>query len=115
MKKKPAHRSGSELRARYRALFDELAESGQSLRAFARQRGLSEWTLYAWRRRLGLAGVRKPAQPPPRLLEVKVFPGDTGVTRGGMILHLSGRHRVELPPGFTEEELRRLLRVLSSC
>jgi transposase-like protein len=115
MRKKPAPRSGSELKDWYQALFDEFAESGQSLRAFARQRGLSEWTLYAWRRRLGLVGVQRPSQPRPRLLEVNVCPTDATVTRGGMVLHLFGRHRVELPPGFAEEELRRLVRVLSSC
>ena len=115
MKRRNSHRSRSGLEEHYRSLFDELAASGQSLRAFARQRGLSAWTLYGWRRRLGLSRLRKARDPPtPRLLEVDVRPTN-GAPGGGMVLHLFGRHRVELAPGFAEDELRRIVRALSSC
>jgi hypothetical protein len=36
----------------YRALLAEQEASSLSLRAFAAQRGLSQWTLYDWWRRL---------------------------------------------------------------
>src|SRR5688572_33001372 len=43
----------------YRALLREQESSGQSLRSFARARGLSAWTLYGWRARLGRTRSRR--------------------------------------------------------
>ena len=39
--------------AHYERLLTEQESSGRSLRAFARERGLSPWTLYGWRAKLG--------------------------------------------------------------
>jgi hypothetical protein len=41
--------------AYYQQLLTEQESSGQSLRAFAGERGLSPWTLYGWRVKLGRA------------------------------------------------------------
>jgi len=45
--------------AYYRGLLSEQESSGQSLRSFARDRGLSAWTLYGWRQRLGWTRTRR--------------------------------------------------------
>jgi len=45
--------------AYYRELLSEQEASGQSLRAFAAERGLSPWTLYGWRAKLGRTRARR--------------------------------------------------------
>jgi hypothetical protein len=61
---------GSESRVRQGAaywagLLKEQESSGRSLRAFARERGLSPWTLYGWRGKLGRSS-RRPASKAER-------------------------------------------------
>jgi len=122
MKHKTSRGSPSATEERYRSLFGELAQSGQSLRAFAAERGLSAATLYAWRRKLGLArrrgagrGAAFDAQPHPRLIEVGLRESGRSSSGTNLVLYLFGRHRIEVPAGFAEDDLRRLVRSLSAC
>jgi hypothetical protein len=43
---------------RWRRLLAEHERSGLGVRQFAEERGLSAWSLYAWRQRLGLSSRR---------------------------------------------------------
>lgn len=88
----------------------ELKANGQSVVSFARERGLSPWTLYEWRRRLRgevAASERKP------FVELKL--GRVSSTASTMSIELPSGLRVHVPHGFEEAELRRLVGVLSSC
>jgi hypothetical protein len=109
MKTSASPRSSVETDTSRRAVLAAQARSGLSVPDFAAARGLSPATLYAWRRRLGLTRPHHGR----RLLEVAVAP--PSVPRGGLVLHLFGRHRLELPPDVGDDELLRLLRLLSSC
>ena len=108
MKTRTVRRSPRESESYHRTLLREQARSGQSVREFAAARGLSAATLYAWRRRLGLTRSR-------RLIEVAITAGPPRAASGGLVLQLFGRHRLELPREVSDDELARLLRVLSSC
>ena len=96
------------------AALDELARSGLSTAAFARQRGVAAWKLYAGlgrrrKRRLaqraGGSGpafvpVQLPTQPPwGTVFEVEL--------RGGRMLRV--------PQTYEESALLRLVRTLESC
>src|SRR5262249_60142097 len=48
--------------ASYERLLAEQESSGLNLRAFARKHGLSPWTLYGWRRKLGRTRRRSGAE-----------------------------------------------------
>ena len=96
----------------YRSLLERQAESGLSVRAFAATAGVSAWTLYEWRRRLGdTARYRDGA---PRLVEVSVVPSSPP-TSAGIGVELRSGHRLDVRAGFDDDELRRLIGVLESC
>ena len=91
-------------------LLVEQKASGLSVAAFARERGVPKWRLYEGRQRQRKRKSRakkadfvqvhvRPVQPAPSPIEVEL--------EAGM--------RVHVPLGFDEDELRRLLVVLSSC
>jgi hypothetical protein len=126
MKSKAPHRSGSDTEKYYRGLLREQSRSGQSVRAFAAARGLSAWTLDGWRQRLGLARSRtqpesragvapKSWAPTSRLVEVCLGEATPAERPSGLVLHVFGRHRVELPTDFAEDDVRRLVRALAPC
>jgi transposase-like protein len=48
----------SKTEARWRRLIAEQEHSGRSVREFAEEKGVSAWSLYGWRSRLGVAGGR---------------------------------------------------------
>lgn len=88
----------------------ELESSGLSVVSFARERGLSPWTLYEWRRRLRRQDAPSERKP---FIEVKLIEKPSPATT--MAIELPSGLRVHVPCGFEEEELRRLVGVLSSC
>lgn len=116
-------KSRASLSAHYAALLAEQAQSGQTMRAFARAQGVSEWTLYEWRRRLApgvgprARGAMRKSPPRGRLLEVAVRPRSRATPRESredvLVLHLFGTHRVELPRDFREDDVRTLVRALT--
>lgn len=106
-----ARRDESEGRQeRMSLLVAELEASGQSVVRFARERGLSPWTLYEWRRRLRRQNAPSERKP---FIEVKLIDEPSAVTT--MSIELPSGLRVHVPRGFEAEELRRLVGVLSSC
>jgi transposase-like protein len=101
--------------AEMQALLAEHAESGLSLAAFARQRGVSVRALYYWKGRLGTAAAaaRKPASRRLSLAPVKLLPDQAEPPRVEIELR-SGR-RLRLFRGFDVGELPALIAVLESC
>lgn len=90
----------------------ELEASGQTVASFARQRGLSAWTLYEWRRRLQAKGRAAKALA-PAFVPLHVKPEPTSAV--AFQVELDSGTRIHVPGGFDEAELRRLVEVLSSC
>ena len=93
-------------------LLTDLAASGKSTAAFARDRGIQPWKLYnALRSR---AGRRKRSAVPSTLVPVTVTT-PTPHVRATLELQLSGGHRLLIPSDFDESSLRRLMGVLAGC
>lgn len=93
--------------ARYRALLDEHADSGLSLKQFAARKGIPYTTLISWRKKLR-DQTSTPATP-PQLLPVKLIdrPADAAFD-----LQLPGGRTLRIPPRFCPDALDRLLAVL---
>ena len=104
-------RRGEVLHERARRLLAELESSGLSVAQFARERGLSAWTLYGWKRR-SRAGSREARAERPRFVEVKL---GTAAEAPALMVETPRGLRVRVPRGFDEVELRRLIGALSSC
>lgn len=96
-------------RTQMRQLLAEQESSGLSAARFARERGMSPWLLYKWRRR-----VREDAgKARSRFVEVKVASGSQ--PSAVIAVELASGVRVHVPRGFAEADLRRVLAVLESC
>ena len=103
--------SRKERAAWYGAVLEAQARSGLSVCDYAERIGVTATTLYWWRRRLGQGGG---ARDPVSLVEVAVA-GPEG-SGEAMVVRLSdGRHSIEVPRGFDDDALRRLIGVLESC
>lgn len=89
----------------------ELATSGLSVREFAERHGLSKWTVHSWKKR-----QRELARGASDLVPVEVVSRESAApeTPTGFELVLSGGMTLRVPPGFSTDELRRLLEVLGS-
>jgi hypothetical protein len=109
---RPAGRD--ELAAWYAEALEVQAASGLSVAEFAGRIGVSVPTFYAWRRRLGSSA---PRELPAKLVELTVTRGASGATAAGaMVVRLcTGRRSIEVPAGFDDAELRRLVATLESC
>lgn len=91
-------------------LLAEQQASGLSVAAFARERGLPRWKLYEGRQRLR---KRKSRAKDADFIQVHVRPVEPASSP--IEVELKAGMRVQVPPGFDEDELRRLLGVLASC
>ncbi len=104
-----------------RAVFARFEESGQTLKAFGEREGISYTTLQYWRRKLaGKKGAKKPspkAGKPTTLAPVRVVPDSRppDVRPEPFAVWLSNGMSLEVPSGFDELDLRRLVGVLSEC
>lgn len=115
----------SKTEARWRRLIAEQERSGRSVRAFAEEKGVSAWSLYGWRSRLGVAGGRGRGRTARRrdgdeaeLVAVDVVGGGArSVTGPEPHLWIEvGDVRVRVSRGFDADEVARLVRVLrASC
>ncbi len=85
-----------------RAVLAALAKSGQSLAAFARERGISEQRLYFWRKRL----ESETATQPPAFVEVRHSGADV------VEIELRSGRRVRVPACIDGAVLRRLIDAL---
>lgn len=107
--------SRGELAAWYSSILEQQAESGLSVTEYAARAGLSAWTLYGWRRRLGAVADASPSSERPRLIEVAVSRPTAPATEGLLVRLGDGRRSVVVPSGFDGDDLRRLVAVLESC
>lgn len=95
-------------------LLREQEASGQSLRSFARERGLSAWTLYGWRQRLGRARPRRRSAAhagAPGLVAVDVV----GEPAREIEVVLADGVRVRVPYSTSLERLVTMVQALRSC
>jgi hypothetical protein len=90
-------------------LLRELKESGGTVAAFARARGLAPWKLYKARRGTADAARRKRRTS---LIPVRVVDEQEAKP---LELILASGHRLAIPAGFDESSLRRLMGVLATC
>jgi transposase-like protein len=108
--------SRGELARWYSEALEAQATSGLSVAEFAHRMGVSVPTLYMWRRRLGSSHGTEAL--PAKFVEVTVRPSSasTHTEPGAMVVRLcSGRRSVDVPIGFDDDELRRLITTLESC
>ena len=104
-----------------RATFDRFEESRLSLKAFGEREGIPYTTLQYWRRKLSGKAVPKKAAPRvavgAALAPVRVVPDPLSIESRPehFEVWLSNGVSLEIPSGFDELELRRLIGVLSAC
>lgn len=95
----------------WRRMLRQWRRSGLSARAFCQQRGLSQPSLYAWRRTI--AGRDAQALP---FVPVQVLPPEkpavAGAADSGLELMLNGGRILRIGPAFDEPTLQRLLALL---
>ena len=104
-----------------RAAFARFEESGLTLKAFGEREGISYTTLQYWRRKF--SGKKDTAKPSPKaekstaMAPVHVVPDsrppDTRPER--FEVWFSNGMSLDVPTGFDELELRRLVAVLAEC
>jgi len=98
--------------ARWRGLVSEQVASGTSVAAFCRDRGLRDWQLYEWKKRL------RPTEVGP-FIAVEVASTEAASTQPAPMSGLEIRHRrgwsVIVEPGFDASHLGRLLAVLETA
>jgi hypothetical protein len=112
---------GEELRERWAVLLAQWQQSGQSGRAFCRERGLAYAQWLYWRRRLAV--VADQSAVPGRALAAGDFVafapvrslGASGESEScGLRLRLAGSWELVLERGFDAGELRRVMGVLTT-
>jgi transposase-like protein len=102
--------------AHYAKLLSEQESSGQSVRSFATDRGLSPLTLYMWRRKLGRTR-RRAATGNGGLVAVDLL-GHSAVpaeSSAGFEVLLASGDRVRVPRDISTSHLVELVRALRSC
>jgi transposase-like protein len=106
---------GVSREAYYRGLFAEQEASGQSLRAFARERGLSPFTLYAWRGKLGR--TRRRREEGGGLVAVELLGGRRSGedSASSFEVVLSDGCRVRVPRDIQTQRLAEVVAALRSC
>lgn len=101
----------------YLGLLEEHERRGGSLRSFAAARGLSVWTLYGWRRRLGLTR-RRVTTSSSGLVAVDLVhdaPATSALEGEKLEVVLADGLRVCLPWNISAVRLREVVTVLRSC
>jgi hypothetical protein len=95
--------------ARWRGLVSEQVASGTSVAAFCRDRGLREWQLYEWKKRL------RPSEA-TSFIAVEVASTEAASAQPASASVIEIRHcrgwSLMVEPGFDASHLRRLLAVL---
>ena len=102
----------AEAAAKWRGLVSEQVESGKSVAAFCRERGVPASQMFSWKKRFREKDAAK-------FVEVAVMPSlespSIQSTRGGAIeVRLKGGRSLVVEPGFDVSHLRILLGVLES-
>ena len=95
--------------ARWRRLVSEQARSGQTVKAFCRERGLCRPYFFVWKKRLE-------GGAPAKFLEVQVterLPSTSG--DAGVEIRLRNGRSLMVRPGFDAEHVRTLLVVVETA
>ena len=107
---------GQRGEAYYRDLLTEQEASGRSLVEFARERGLSPWTLYGWRGKLGRSRRRRRAEiEDSETGFVAVDVVGAAPSTGEIEVLLADGVRVRVPRDVAIARLVELVRALRSC
>jgi len=102
-------RSGADRERFWRELIERQQQSGQSIRAFCDEEGVSEPSFFSWRKRLRLAN----GQPQPRFVPVQLVPEGGGLRDFPPIeVVLNSGQCVRIPAGFDPRALDSVLSVL---
>ncbi|MBK7928956.1 MAG: hypothetical protein IPJ98_16155 [Bryobacterales bacterium] len=98
-----------EVRSRWIRLIAEQGESGETVGAFCRERGLATWQFYTWRKRLG-------GPVAERFLEVQVAKVArlAPSQRGAIAIRLGEGCCVLVEPGFDPDHLRAVVAALEA-
>ena len=106
-----------ELRTWYSAALADQANRGLSMADYADELGVSSATLYQWKRRLSAEDAAEFETPRSLgLVEVTIEEQPrTGAESSPIVVQLSSGRRVELPKGFDDSDLVRLISLLESC
>ena len=95
--------------SRWRDVVSEQVGSGKSVAVFCRERGLREWQLYEWKKRLRKSEATS-------FVAVEVAASSAPAPASMRLLGIELRHRrgwsLIVEPGFDAGHLRRLLSVL---
>ena len=94
--------------AKWRGLVSEQGQSGGSVAAFCRERGLREWQFYEWKKRLRNAEAAQFVEVRP--VEEPVRSSAAG--NHAIEVRLAGGRSLVVAPGFDAGHLRALLSVL---
>ena len=94
-------------------LVEEQEASGLSVKEFAEKRGISRWSLYEWRRSRRRERRKARVSGSRGFVELKVV-GEQS-RREAITVELASGVRLQVPAGFEEGHLRRLVEVLRSC
>jgi hypothetical protein len=110
-------RSGSAA-AKWRTIIQEHQASGLPVAQYCRERGVSQPSFFAWRRRLRHAGIAR-SSPPFIEARVRSEVGDVSAvaaptSTSPIELLLHGGHRLLLRSGFDPQVLRDVLRELEN-
>lgn len=103
-------KASPEVQSRWRGLIAEQSESGETVEAFCRERGLTTSQFYTWRKRLGgsVAG---------RFLEVQIAKPVTRpapTKRGAIEIRLGAGRCVLVEPDFDANHLRAVVAALEA-
>jgi transposase-like protein len=96
-------RKNEARRAEMRGLIAEQETSGLSASRFARERGMSAWTLHNWKRRLR----EESTEVASRQAFVELQVADAAGPGLPIMVELATESRVLVPRGFEGEHLRR--------
>ena len=101
--------------AHYERLLAEQEASGLNLIEFSRERGLSPWTLYGWRRKLGRSRRRRRADKDGAAGFVAVDVVGPAASTSEIEVLLADGMRVRVPRDVAIVRLVELVRALRSC
>ncbi len=109
-------RADEQTRAQWQELIAEAVRSGRSIRAFCRERQVTEGQFYAWRRRLSgkVQGVAKRRARAALTGTTFALVQEGGIPSGpaGMELVWADGRRLRIAPGVDAVTLRTVLAVL---
>lgn len=109
--------SRGQLASWYAAALEEQAESGLSVSEYAAELGVTPATLYSWRRRLESRVSERGSTARGRdgLIEIALTDGISPEGGGCFIVRLGDDRSIEVPRGFDEADLRRLVAIVGAC